>query len=245
MKGRLNLLSDLDKAINKVKIFKNPEFENVYSKQYWENIIYPIFNDTNKKFTFIFGDFNKLGIINELYGHELGTKAMEYSLNLIRDSLPSDSIIVRLGGDEFCFIVPNLLKNECEKYIEAIHNSLELNSTLVSGLSIELASADSTEGTLSDLVSRTDLEVSKIKSSKKENDSPAKIISSEFIPLDIPTDATKEEAEKWVNINNHINVIIYNFLQDLRPSKNFEFTDEQIKNASYFIIDSIGKEAAA
>lgn len=239
MKGRLNLLSDLDKAINKVKIFKNPEFENVYSKQYWENIIYPIFNDTNKKFTFIFGDFNKLGIINELYGHELGTKAMEYSLNLIRDSLPSDSIIVRLGGDEFCFIVPNLLKNECEKYIEAIHNSLELNSTLVSGLSIELASADSTEGTLSDLVSRTDLEVSKIKSSKKENDSPAKIISSEFIPLDIPTDATKEEAEKWVNINNHINVIIYNFLQDLRPSKNFEFTDEQIKNASYFIIDSI------
>ena len=48
-----------------------------------------------------------------------------------------------------------------------------------------------------------------------------------------------EEKNYWTSINTHINTLTYNFLQDLRPSKEFVFEKEQIKDASHFIIDSI------
>lgn len=48
-----------------------------------------------------------------------------------------------------------------------------------------------------------------------------------------------KEKKSWTNINNHINTLTYNFLQDLRPSKEFIFEKEQIQDASHFIIDSI------
>ena len=101
MENRLKLIHNLNTAINKVKNFSTPNFNNVFSRQYSEDIIFNMLNSKNTNYAFIFGDFNKLRTINELYGHEYGTKIMQIALNLIKKDLPQNSIMFRIGGDEF------------------------------------------------------------------------------------------------------------------------------------------------
>lgn len=239
MQNRLDLLSNLDKSINNMALSSQPDFNKVYSKQYAKDIIFPLLDTKDNEFTFIFGDYNKLGIINNTYGHETGTKALAFSLNLIKKILPDDSIIIRLGGDEFGFIIPNCNENQGEKYINSIHEALSENSTLICGLSIELAASDSKNGSVYDLYSITEGKVDQIKAARKQLNSTMELIPDDFMPLKIPDNISKDEAKKWTNINEHINVIVHSFLQNLRPSKKLEFNKEQIQDASSFIFSTI------
>lgn len=239
MQNRSDLLSNLDKSIFKMSLSSQPDFKKIYSKQYATDVIFPFLDMEENEFTFIFGDYNKLGIINNTYGHETGTKALAFSLNLIKKVLPSDSIIIRLGGDEFGFIIPNSKEDDVQKYIDNINTLLSTNSTLICGLSIELAASDSRNGKISELYSIAEGKVNEIKAAKNRIDSPIEIISDDFISLKVPDNISKDEEEKWNNINQHINVVIYNFLQNLRPSKKLEFKKEQIQDASSFIVSTI------
>ena len=239
MLNRSDLLSNLDKSIYKLTLSSQPEFKKVYSRQYAADVIFPFLDTEENDFTFIFGDYNKLGVINNTYGHETGTKALAFSLNLIKKVLPPDSTIIRLGGDEFGFIIPNCKEETAQKYIDSINASLSQNSTLICGLSIELAASDSRNGKISELYSITEGKVNETKAAKKEISSSIEMVSDDFIPLKIPENISKDEVEKWNRINEHINVIIYNFLQNLRPSKKLEFKHEQIQDASSFIISAI------
>ena len=105
MQDRTKLIYNLNTAINKVKNFSTPNFNNVFSRQYSEDILFNILDSKDINYAFIFGDFNKLRTINELYGHEYGTKIMQIALNLIKKDLPQNSIMFRIGGDEFGFII--------------------------------------------------------------------------------------------------------------------------------------------
>ena len=239
MEDRLKLIHNLNTAINKVRNFSTPNFNNVFSRQYSEDIIFNMLDSKKNNYAFIFGDFNKLRIINELYGHEYGTKIMQIALDLIKKDLPQNSIMFRLGGDEFGFILFDKTANDCNSYIEKIHNTLKDNAESISGLSIELVATDSSKGNINTQINLADEQINKIKSSRKQIDTPIQFSSESFIPLGIPSNISDEEKNSWTSINNHINTLTYNFLQDLRPSKEFVFEKEQIQDASRFIIDSI------
>ena len=240
MEDRLKLIHNLNTAINKVKNFSTPNFNNIFSRQYSEDIIFNMLNSkNNNNYAFIFGDFNKLRNINELYGHEFGTKIMQIALDLIKKDLPQNSIMFRLGGDEFGFILLDKTEEDCKQYIEKINNTLRDNASSISGISIELVATDSSKGNINTQINLVDEQINKIKSSRKEIDTPIQVSSESFIPLGIPLNISDEEKKSWTNINNHINTLTYNFLQDLRPSKEFIFEKEQIQDASHFIIDSI------
>lgn len=239
MQDRTKLIYNLNTAINKVKNFSTPNFNNVFSRQYSEDILFNILDSKDINYAFIFGDFNKLRTINELYGHEYGTKIMQIALNLIKKDLPQNSIMFRIGGDEFGFIIFDKTEKDCKQYIEKINNTLKDNVSSISGISIELVATDSSKGDINTQINLADEKINKIKSSRKKLDTPIQVSSKSFIPLGMPSNISDEEKKSWTNINNHINALTYNFLQDLRPSKEFVFEKEQIKDASHFIIDSI------
>ena len=114
MQDRTKLIYNLNTAINKVKNFSTPNFNNVFSRQYSEDILFNILDSKDINYAFIFGDFNKLRTINELYGHEYGTKIMQIALNLIKKDLPQNSIMFRIGGDEFGFIIFDKTEKDCK-----------------------------------------------------------------------------------------------------------------------------------
>lgn len=100
MKSRNELLLNLKMILNRIKTFSCPEFDSVFSKAYFEEIVKPSLKNEDSKYAFIFGDFNKLGVINDLYGHDFGDNALNTAMKIIKKSIPSDAIVVRAGGDE-------------------------------------------------------------------------------------------------------------------------------------------------
>jgi len=110
LENRNELIEELNTLIKRIKIFSQPEFKSVYSSSYFNHIIKPIYNNTNQKYSLIFGDFNKLGLLNETQGHEFGDMALKLSMQIINASLPSNARIIREGGDEIYIIFPNTEK---------------------------------------------------------------------------------------------------------------------------------------
>lgn len=238
MKNRDELITDFTTSLKRAKTFSCPEFKDVYSNAYFKTIIKPTFENTENIYSFIFGDFNKLGVINDVYGHDFGDNALQIAMRIIKRSVPDDSVIVRAGGDEIYIILPNHDKNFADKCSKLIQNDLQKNAVLIGSLSIELASSDSTHGNINDLISITDNEVTNIKASREEANSPVDILADNFLPLQTPESISSEEKESWSELNNLVNISVYEFLQNFRPSKNFEFKPQQIVDSSDFVTNA-------
>ena len=238
MENRNELIEELNTLIKRIKIFSQPEFKSVYSSSYFNHIIKPIYNNTNQKYSLIFGDFNKLGLLNETQGHEFGDMALKLSMQIINASLPSNARIIREGGDEIYIILPNIEKNLANKYKRLIQKNMENNSIFLRGLSISLSCEDSSFGNIDELIKKTDNEVLRIKSRMNNSTMPSPVSSQDFLPLAKPENITKSESKTWDTLNYNLNIAIYNFLQNYRPSKDFKFDRSQLLDSSGFILDS-------
>lgn len=238
MESRKELIDELNTLIKRVKIFSQPEFKSVYSNSYFDHIIKPIYNNTNRKYSLIFGDFNKLSLLNETQGHEFGNMALKLSMQIIAASLPPSARIIREGGDEIYIILPNIEKKLANKYKKLIQKNMENNSIFLRGLSISLACEDSSFGNIDDIIKKTDNEVSEIKSRMNNFALPNTICSPDFLLLEKPENINRRENLYWNNLNYNINIAIYNFLQNYRPSKDFKFDRSQLLDCSNFILDS-------
>lgn len=238
MESKDELTSNLIVLLNRIKTFSCPEYKDVYTKSYFEEVVKPIITNPENTYSFIFGDFNKLGVINDVHGHDFGNRVLEIAMRIIKKSLPNDSLIVRAGGDEIYIVLPNSNKEIADKYIAKINNNLQQNAVTISGLSIELASSDSTYGDIDSLIKITDNEVNNIKAARKESNSPADILADDFLDLQIPKSVSSQEEYSWNELNDFINISIYEFLKNFRPSKNFEFNPQQIVDSADFVTNS-------
>ncbi|MDO5557063.1 MAG: GGDEF domain-containing protein [Clostridia bacterium] len=132
---------------------------DVYSRQYLSSILFNKYRDNtnlekSEPYSVIFGDFNKLGRINKLFGDEAGDSAIISAMTLIKEQLPENCKISRIGGDEFLFIIENSTQDEITHYIEKIYSVLDSdeNKTFTNPsnkeenlkLTIEMAAIDST-----------------------------------------------------------------------------------------------------
>ena len=97
---------------------------------------------------------------------------------------------------------------------------------------------DSTYGDIDSLIKITDNEVNNIKAARKESNSPADILADDFLDLQIPKSVSSQEEYSWNELNDFINISIYEFLKNFRTSKNFEFKPQQIVDSADFVTNS-------
>lgn len=71
-------------------------------------------------FGIIMGDANGLKLTNDAFGHEAGDILLRKIATIMQKSLPSDAIIARIGGDEFCILLRNAQEEKLSEYIEQI-----------------------------------------------------------------------------------------------------------------------------
>lgn len=238
MKDRNELLKNLNSYLEKLRTFSCPEFNGVYSKVYFKEIIKNQLEHCDQPYSFIFGDFNKMGLINDVFGHDFGDNALNLAIKIIKKSVPSNSMIVRVGGDELYIITPNSDKQTADKYCNNIHTALAKKSVLIGGLSIELASSDSSYGNIDKIIDLTDAEVSKIKADRREDNSPADVLADDFLLCTKPDNISDDESLAWDELNESINISIYEFLQNFRPSRTLEFDKNQILDTTSFVTNS-------
>ncbi|ABR30714.1 diguanylate cyclase [Thermosipho melanesiensis] len=93
----------------------------------------------NENDILIFIDINKFKYINDTYGHEKGDELLKKLSSIVKSTLNSSNLFIRMGGDEFLIILKNSTKKEAEQTIQKIHeefkNSFEFKPTFSWGIS--------------------------------------------------------------------------------------------------------------
>lgn len=69
-------------------------------------------------------DINDFKEINDNYGHLIGDKVLKVLANLIKESLRSDDLIVRYGGDEFLLILTNINVSKVKDIMRRLEEKL-------------------------------------------------------------------------------------------------------------------------
>jgi len=70
---------------------------------------------------FMLADIDYLKVINDKYGHLVGDDAVVSVAQAMVNVLPSDSLIARIGGDEFCAFIPKASCADVDGAIEQMN----------------------------------------------------------------------------------------------------------------------------
>lgn len=92
--------------------------------------------------TVIMADVDRLKYVNDTFGHCKGDLLLKKAANIFKDNFRNEDIIARIGGDEFCIILPGTLKEEAEKIIQRIKSECILKSSKRLPLSISFGIAE-------------------------------------------------------------------------------------------------------
>ena len=133
---KLNLL-------NYIKSFSMPDFPDlkIFSKTFFNDLFFKSYKN-DSQYTLLYGDIDGLRKLNDSIGFDKADLAIEELLKTILNQLPENVVSARMGGDEFCFIIPDLSTAETRKLTKQIHKSLSSNE-LVKGLDITFGACDS------------------------------------------------------------------------------------------------------
>ena len=63
-------------------------------------------------------DIDDFKFINDIYGHAYGDKALKNLADSMKNFFPSNALLGRNGGDEFCIFLPNCTYDDAEEQLE-------------------------------------------------------------------------------------------------------------------------------
>ncbi|GGO04080.1 putative bifunctional diguanylate cyclase/phosphodiesterase [Saccharibacillus kuerlensis] len=63
-------------------------------------------------FTLLFVDLDRFKRLNDFFGHAFGDLVIKYAGRLIKESIPADAFLARMGGDEFTVILPSVHESD-------------------------------------------------------------------------------------------------------------------------------------
>lgn len=97
----------------------------VYNRRYFEETFARIDRQENRPLAIIMGDINGMKMVNDNFGHKAGDALIKEAAQLIKDYIPKDSVLARVGGDEFVVLIPKATEKEIEQTTDILENELE------------------------------------------------------------------------------------------------------------------------
>ena len=98
------------------------QLTGLYNRMYFEEVSQQKAKVFKYPVTVISCDCDDLKIINDKFGHAAGDKYICLARDVLKDVLPKNSYLMRMGGDEFLAIVPNTSDEEGMKLVNKIKN---------------------------------------------------------------------------------------------------------------------------
>jgi diguanylate cyclase (GGDEF)-like protein len=92
-------------------------------------------------------DLDHFKVVNDRHGHELGDHVLERFAEVLRNQIRESDIPVRLGGDEFCVVLPTTGQESAIVIAERIRSAAaaELSEIAPGGVTVSIGVASSTE----------------------------------------------------------------------------------------------------
>ncbi len=101
------------------------ELTGLYNRRYFNNEMNRLHNSRKYPLSLIVGDLNRLKLINDNYGHSMGDKYIKTTARILKETIRSEDIVARIGGDEFALILPETNNDKAEEIVERILNNIE------------------------------------------------------------------------------------------------------------------------
>lgn len=147
------------------QIYMTDFLTDMYNRTGCENVLYKFIEEkktAGEQTVLLFYDINCMKVINDKYGHLNGDLAIKATANAMRNSLPSDFLLGRYGGDEFIAVGCWDGKNNDEAYRKGFANALK---KIMDGLKVSFKLSASVgsclidpdkEGTIEDFIRQAD-----------------------------------------------------------------------------------------
>ena len=91
-------------------------------------------------FTVIISDCNYLKKVNDQYGHEYGDILLKIVADTLKEEVPEDSPVIRMGGDEFMILGNGITEEKASELMANISESLKRKSKENIPLSLAMGS---------------------------------------------------------------------------------------------------------
>ena len=105
---------------NKYKILAHTDsLTNIYNRYGFDELAEKIISkNPQTHFVAALLDIDDFKFINDIYGHSYGDKALKSLADSMKAFFPSDALLGRNGGDEFCILLPNCTFKEADKQLQ-------------------------------------------------------------------------------------------------------------------------------
>ncbi|MBM3705725.1 MAG: diguanylate cyclase [Actinobacteria bacterium] len=102
---------------------------DLYNRAFFDEEIRRLKKTRNLPLTIIFSDVDNLKFINDNYGHEKGDALLIKASSILKECFRDEDIIARIGGDEFCIILPGTGKKDAESIVRRVQERCVQEST--------------------------------------------------------------------------------------------------------------------
>ena len=85
----------------------------------------------NRNIVICFADMDRLKMINDMFGHEEGDKALVNVAEILKDSIKKTDFVIRMGGDEFLIVSPETTMKEVNEIKEFVEDECGSNNELL------------------------------------------------------------------------------------------------------------------
>ena len=142
--------TDRLKYVDSLTSLKNRHYLNKNYEKWQQNKIYPQ--------AVIIADVNKIGHINDVYGHQEGDNVIKKAANVLINNQLEQSDIVRTNGDEFLIYMVGYAENKVIAYIRKLHKEFK-NLPYGYGATLGYSMIEDDVKTIDDAINEAVLEV--------------------------------------------------------------------------------------
>ena len=101
------------------KLARTDSLTNIYNRYGFDELAEKIISkNPQTHFVAALLDIDDFKFINDIYGHSYGDKALKSLADSMKAFFPSDALLGRNGGDEFCILLPNCTFKEADKQLQ-------------------------------------------------------------------------------------------------------------------------------
>ena len=92
---------------------------NIYNRYGFDELAEKMISENQKAhFIAAFLDIDDFKLINDIYGHAYGDKALKSLADSMKTFFPSDALLGRNGGDEFCILLQNYTCEDAKELLQ-------------------------------------------------------------------------------------------------------------------------------
>ena len=142
--GIIGVINDITQRVTQERELKELSFRDkltgLYNRNYLEPRIRRYVRSGDFPASLIMADCNYLKRVNDTLGHEYGDLMLQRVARCIQDSIPQNSVAMRVGGDEFLILCPKCSSDQAAELIARIRRRVAARSDGILTLDVAFGS---------------------------------------------------------------------------------------------------------